>query len=367
MPGDERPSVASAASADGAAADFEGSAANLRVERFRSEASEWDAFVRGAESWTHPHLHGWRDVVADVFGHDCPYLAARGPDGRLSGVLPLVRVRSVLFGDFLVSVPFLNYGGALGEAPAVRALTEEAARLADAEGVDLLELRSRTSQPLGLSVSHRKITMVMDLPEDAEVLWKDLDSKVRSQVRRPRKAEMSAAVGPEQLDAFYRVFSQHMRDLGTPVMPRAFFQAVADRFGEDVRFAAVYTEGGKPVAVGCALRWADELELTWASDLFDYRRDAPNMLLYWTLMERAIEEGCRTFNFGRCTPGSGTHRFKSQWGSRDEQLHWYQHGEGADATPSPDDGAYAWGPKVWRKLPLPLANLLGPRIVKYIP
>lgn len=342
-------------------------AGGLRVDRFRGEASEWDGFVRSQEAWTHPHLHGWRDVLADVFGHACPYLAARGPDGRLRGVLPLARVRSVLFGDFLVSVPFLNYGGPLGEAAAVRALTEKAVRLAEAEDVDLLELRSRGPQPLDLSVSHRKITVVLDLPEDPEVLWKELDSKVRSQVRRPRKADMTATVGPEQVDAFYRVFSQHMRDLGTPVMPRVFFEALADRFADDVRFAAVHTEGGKPVAVGCALRWEDELELTWASDLFDYRRDAPNMLLYWTLMERGIEEGCRTFNFGRCTPGSGTHRFKSQWGSRDEQLHWYQHGEGADATPSPDDDAYAWGPKVWRKLPLPVANLLGPRIVKYIP
>jgi hypothetical protein len=110
--------------------------------------------------------------------------------------------------------------------------------------------------------------------------------------------------------------------------------------------------------------------MTWASALSEYNRIAPNMLLYWSFMERAIEQGLGLFNFGRCSPGVGTHRFKRQWGSRDEQLWWYQHAPGGvteAATPSPDSGAWAWGPRVWRKLPLPLANVLGPRVVKYIP
>jgi hypothetical protein len=108
--------------------------------------------------------------------------------------------------------------------------------------------------------------------------------------------------------------------------------------------------------------------MTWASSLYAYNRISPNMLLYWSFMERAITEGVSLFNFGRCSPGAGTHRFKRQWGSRDEQLHWYQYGSGDQAaTPSPDDGAYAWGPKIWRRLPLPVATALGPWIVRSIP
>ena len=108
--------------------------------------------------------------------------------------------------------------------------------------------------------------------------------------------------------------------------------------------------------------------MTWASALAKYSRVAPNMLLYWSFIERAAREGLRTFNFGRCSPGGSTHRFKRQWGGRDEPLHWYQWSPDAAAkTPSPDDGAYAWGPKLWKWLPLPVASWLGPRIVRYIP
>ncbi len=339
------------------------------VGDFRGAPSEWDGFVRRASNGTVCHLYAWRHVMEEVFGHETHYLAARGPGGRLRGVLPLVRVRSLLFGDFLVSMPFLSDGGPLGDDEAVAALAQAAAERTRAWGVDLLELRSREALPVDLAVSHRKITVVLDLPDDPEVLWKDhLKSKVRSQARRPRKAGMTASFGPGELGPFYHVFQRHMRDLGTPVLPRAWFEALLARFPDEARLACVYTEDGEPAAGGFGFRWEGEVEITWASALREHSRDAPNMLLYWAFMERAIEEGCERFNFGRCTPGSGTHRFKSQWGTRDVPLHWYQHpADGPEGTPSPDDDAWAWGPRVWRRLPLAVANRLGPRIVKHIP
>ena len=126
--------------------------------------------------------------------------------------------------------------------------------------------------------------------------------------------------------------------------------------------------GDQPTAAGCGFRWGDEFEMTWASALSAYRRFAPNMLLYWAFMERAVREGLKVFNFGRCTPGAGTHQFKRQWGSRDEPLWWYQHSAGGvESTPSPDAGAYALGARAWKLLPLPVATALGPRIVRLIP
>jgi hypothetical protein len=157
-----------------------------------------------------------------------------------------------------------------------------------------------------------------------------------------------------------------MRDLGTPVQSRALFEALADAFGDDLWVGAAWL-GDVPVAGGVGFRWGTEFEMTWASSLHAHSKLSPNMGLYWAFMERACREGLSCFNFGRCSPGVGTHRFKRQWGSRDEQLWWYQHGAGAAATPSPDDGAYSWGPRLWKKLPLPLANLLGPPIVAGIP
>jgi FemAB-related protein (PEP-CTERM system-associated) len=316
--------------------------------------------------WTHFHLFGWKTVIERSLGHECLYLAT-GDGSAPSGVLPLVRVRSALFGHFLVSMPFVNYGGPLGDPAAVQALTQRAVELASRDRVHLLELRSRVPLPIDLPVSHRKITVVLDLPADPAALWQALGSKLRSQVKRPQKEGLSVRFGPDQVEPFYQVFAEHMHDLGTPAMPRAFFRAIANQFGDAAWFGCAYHQG-RAVACGAGFRWGDELELTWASSLAAYNRLAPNMLLYWAFMERAVQAGVTLFNFGRCTPEAGTHRFKRQWGSRDEPLWWYQRASGGTAaTPSPSDSKYAWGPRLWRRLPLPLASALGPRIVRFIP
>lgn len=330
-----------------------------------SDGAAWDACVRASEGWTHFHLWGWKRVMEEALGHDCAYLGAFDEDGALRGVLPLVRVESAVFGRFLMSMPFVNYGGPLGDDEAVRALAAAALRLAAERSSKLLELRSRRELPLDLPASHRKVTVVLDVPEDSERLWQELKSKVRSQVRRPMKEGVEVRFGADQVDAFHGVFARHMRDLGTPVQSVELFRAIAREFPDDAWFAAAYL-GEEPVAGACGFRWADEFEITWASSLREHNRIAPNMLLYWALMERCSREGVRTFNFGRCTPGGNTHRFKLQWGGRDEPLFWYQSPAGASA-PSPDGGVFELATRLWSRLPLPVANALGPRIVRFIP
>jgi FemAB-related protein (PEP-CTERM system-associated) len=339
------------------------------IAPYEGTAGEWDDFVRGSAGWSHFHLYGWRGVMERAMGHDTPYLAARNVSGRLEGVLPLVRVRSLVFGDYLVSMPFLNYGGPLGSEAAVRSLAHAAVELADQAGCSLMELRSRHELALDLPASHRKVTVTMPLtPGDPDAVLASFKAKVRSQVRRPRKEGVAVEFGHDQLGAFYAVFAEHMRDLGTPVLSRCWFEEIAATFGDSAWFACARMPDGKPVAGGCGFRWASEFEMTWASSLWDYSRIAPNMLLYWRFMERAAEEGLETFNFGRCTPDGGTHRFKMQWGGMDEPLWWYHRPADAGATtPNPDEGALSLGPKLWRKLPLPIAGALGPRIVRLIP
>jgi serine/alanine adding enzyme len=339
----------------------------VRVERFTGRPEEWDALARRSPGFTHFHLHGWRTVMERVFGHECLYLAAYDDSSTLTGVLPLVRVKSMLFGHFLVSMPFLNYGGPLGSPAAIVALVDHAAGIARAQHVKLLELRSRVPLPVPLPVSHRKITVLLPLPQSEPALMKQLDAKLRSQIRRPQKEGVTVRFGPDQIGPFFEVFARHMRDLGTPTQPRLLFETIADIFPEDAWFGCAWYQG-RPIACGCAFRWSDELEMTWASSLSAYKRIAPNMLLYYRFMERAIEAGIGTFNFGRSTPNSGTHRFKSQWGSRDEPLWWYDLAAGDTVkTPSPDDAGYAWGPRLWKRLPAAVATMLGPRIVRYIP
>ncbi|HKS05746.1 MAG TPA: FemAB family XrtA/PEP-CTERM system-associated protein [Gemmatimonadaceae bacterium] len=338
----------------------------MRVELFSGDAHTWDAFAAQQDGFTHFHRYGWRGVIESVFGHECSYLVARDGD-TLCGVLPLVRVKSVVFGHYLVSMPFLNYGGPLGSDAAVGALVDHVSVRATKDRAKLLELRSRRELPIDLRASHRKITVVLDLAPTADATFKQFDAKLRSQVRRPQKEGVTVQFGRDQVDPFFHVFARHMRDLGTPTQSRRFFTAIADAFPEDALFACAYLRG-QPVAAGCGFTFGTEFEMTWASSLREFNRESPNMLLYWACIERAVERGLKTFNFGRCTPGSGTHRFKMQWGGREEPLWWYGLSSTPDAaTPSPNDGAYSWGPRLWRHLPTPLATALGPRIVRYIP
>jgi len=340
----------------------------VHVSEYRGDGADWDEVVAADPGGTLFQRHGWKQVMERALDHETLYLQAADESG-LRGVLPLVRVRSRLFGHYLVSMPFLNYGGPAGDPAAVRALVGHATDLAQAEGADLLELRSAVELPgVDLPVSRRKVTVVLDLPDAIDALWDSLRSKVRSQVRRPRKEGCEVRIGHDQLGAFHQVFTRHMRDLGTPAQGRGFFEEILRAFGDDVAVACVYLED-EPVAAGWTFHWGEEAEITWASSLREHNRIAPNMLLYWDLMEHAIDRGARVFNFGRCTPGSGTHRFKMQWGGREIPLWWYQHSADAKAaaTPSPDDRRYALGVKAWTRLPMPVANAIGPRLVRLLP
>jgi serine/alanine adding enzyme len=339
----------------------------IRVEEFTGSAEEWDTFASAQSGFTHFHRLGWRVVMQRVFGHECVYLAARDAEEELIGILPLVRVRSLVFGHYLVSMPFLNYGGPLGTDVGIRALVDEAVELARRDNVKLLELRS--SMPLGieLPVSHRKITVLLDLPVSPQQLLERFGAKLRSQIRRPQKEGITVTFGRDQVEPFYAVFSRHMRDLGTPTQSLTFFREIATQFPDDCWFACAYLSG-QPVAAGCGFRYGDEFEMTWASSLREYNRESPNMLLYWACMERAIGDGIKRFNFGRCTPGTGTHRFKMQWGGREQPLWWYGLAASSEiTTPSPSSSGFRWGPRIWRRLPTSIATAFGPSIVRYIP
>jgi FemAB-related protein (PEP-CTERM system-associated) len=335
---------------------------------------EWDAFVRTAEGASFCHLSGWARIMSGAMGHRVRGIVARDGNDEIVGVLPLVEMRSLLFGHHLVSVPFLNYGGPLGSGEARREMVRHAISTAAGLGAATLQLRSRSAHlgleedDLGLRTDREKVTVLLDLPSDSEELWSSFKGKVRSQVRRPTKDGMEARLGPDQRDAFYRVFAHNMRDLGTPVLPRALFDQIADTFPDRTIFAAVYSDG-VPVAGSCGFCFGEEYEMTWASSLREFNRSAPNMLLYWACMEEAIRRGLRVFNFGRCTPGEGTHRFKLQWGGYDEPLHWRRW---TPVPPEADDaeskgGLFERAIGVWQRLPVPLANRLGPIVSKRIP
>lgn len=327
---------------------------------------EWDAFVPTAPGATFCHLAAWRSIIADVMGHEPVYLVARGADDEIIGVLPMFRLRSRLFGNRLVSMPFLNYGGPIGLPGGVAALLDAAVEEARLSGVRDLELRTREPITSELAVADRKVTVLLPLPEDSEELWSSFRSKVRSQIRRPMKEEMQPRFGPDQLDSFYEVYSRNMRDLGTPVLPRALFERIATDFPEESIFATIQHDD-RAVAAGAGFIFGDEFEITWASALREYSRDAPNMLLYWSFMEEVIRRGVSTFNFGRCTPGEGTHRFKRQWGGQDQPLPWLIWPVDGSQKSEEPGRLVRFASSLWQKLPMGVANRLGPAVARQLP
>lgn len=331
-----------------------------------TELGEWDAVANASASGaTFCHQSGWARVMSDVLGHEPRYLAV-GDDG-ISAILPLVRVRSRLFGHYLLSMPFLNYGGPAGAPEAQGALVAESLALAAGMGVDLLELRTRERVVEGMAQSKRKLLVLLDLPETPELLWDEVfRSKLRGKIKRPMKEGMETHFGSDQLDAFYDVFSRNMRDLGTPVLPRRFFEAVVAHIPNAIVGAVHYQ--GRPVAAGFGFLHLDEFEMTWASSVREFNTMKPNMLLYWDFMRTVIARGGRRFNFGRSTPGSSTHDFKLGWGGSDWPLSWAQWSRAAvSATPSPERPLFRIATATWKRLPLPIANRLGPLLSPDLP
>jgi FemAB-related protein (PEP-CTERM system-associated) len=330
------------------------------------EIHSWDAFVGGCRSSSFCHLAGWRAILEDVMGHETYYLTARLEDGRLEGVLPLVRVRSRLFGHYLISMPFLNYGGPLGNETSRAQLCSQALSLARRLNVDLLEVRSRDVSPPGMNPAARKITILLPLPATPEQLWEEgFRSKLRNKIKRPINHGMEVRFGAAELTPFYEIFARNMRDLGTPVLPRRWFEAIETNFRDQVIFAAVYWRDA-PVAAGCGFLWQKEFELTWSSALREHNSRHPNMLLCWALMQETIKRGADCFNFGRSTPDSSTHHFKEQWGGRDVPLPWGSWGRRA-TPPSPTSAKYRIARGVWSRLPIYLSKRIGPTLARQLP
>ena len=331
--------------------------------------SDWDRFVDRHPAATLYHLWRWRCVFEGAFGHRTIALAARR-GGAVAGVLPLVVMRSRLFGRFAVSLPFVNYGGVCAEDDDVaREMVEKAAAIARDEQLSHVELRHVARRLPHLPARQHKVGMHMALGRAPEVVWQGLDRKVRNQVRKAEKSGLAVQIGgAELLNRFYDVFARNMRDLGTPVYSIAFFEHVLATFPRAANVFVV-EHGGASVGGAITLRYRDTIEVPWASSLREYRQYCPNNLLYWRMIEHAIASGATTFDFGRSTPNEGTFHFKAQWGAQPQPLHWEYALVGRTDLPdlSPANARFKTAIATWKRLPLFVTNWVGPHIVRSIP
>jgi FemAB-related protein (PEP-CTERM system-associated) len=317
--------------------------------------NQWDAFVAAASDGTVAHRWAWLRIVKDTYGHDTyPLAAVRG--GRLVGVLPLVLVRSRLYGRRLVSMPYLDCGGicAAGDVEAEQQLLKAAVELAT-ELHGSLELRHRTARSYPLPVSTHKVSMILDLGGGESAVWQQIKSNRRGQVRKARRNGLdSTMTGEDGVSAFFDVLATNMRDLGSPVHRRSFFQHIVRALGEDARIQLV-RQGDAVVGAGLLLIQGDTTVLPFSSALRSSFALGTNQLLYWDAIRYALERGCQIFDFGRSSPDSGTYEAKREWAARPSQLYWY-----GSATGSADPSrAGQFAVRIWKRLPVPVATAGG--------
>ena len=232
-----------------------------------------------------------------------------------------------------------------------------------------MEFRQELPLGNGFPVKTSKVSMRLEIPKSEKDLWASFPSKLRSQIRKPQKEGMTVRIARhEELENFYRIFSINMRDLGTPVYPKHFFRNILDHFPDNSWICTVST-GTIPVASGFLVGFKGNLEIPWASSIRGYNRLGPNMLLYWSCLEFACNRGFRIFDFGRSTVGESTYRFKEQWGAVSHTMYWHywMTNEGPIPEINPQNRKYRFAIGMWKKLPVPVTRLFGPRIVRNIP
>jgi FemAB-related protein (PEP-CTERM system-associated) len=336
---------------------------------------DWDAFVTAFPQASLYHLSGWPELAREVFGHRALYVESRDPSGALLGVLPVIQQRSRLLGNFATSLAFCNSGGPLAADPQVAArLMHAAVGATEALGCRYLEFRDTQPRLVNWPRRTDKVTLRLELPATFEALSKRLGAKLRAQVKRAEREGITCRTGSaELLDDFYAVFAENMRDLGTPVYPKRFFRAMLERFATYCQLVVI-DWNGEPAAAAFLTFWRACAEVPWASCRAQAKPLGLNMKLYWELLALSVSRGCAVFDFGRSTVDSGTYRFKRQWGAQPQPLYWYRWERAVGEQPPAGSvhgeersRAMRLATAVWQRLPLSIANRLGPLISGALP
>lgn len=344
---------------------------NLNV-RFAVSADQlsWDNYVLGHPDGTAFQLFAWGMAVKQAYALQRIYLLAEY-EGKVCGVIPLIAMGIPMIGHELISLPYCDAGGILADSQEVaQALWNKALAIAE-ERHCVCRIRSNCPIPFAGEYQSDKVRMVLDLPENSDLLLASLKSKLRSQIKKPLRDGLVAKIGAEELTRdFYAVFAENMRDLGSPVHSKKWIDSVVAEYKERARVAVVYAADGIPAAAGIILLHSITAVIPWASSLRRYNGLSPNMLLYWTLLAFSADSGFKRFDFGRSTPGEGTWRFKEQWGAVPQPLYWYANKEGKSVSSHKNTGGSSrnrqMAAALWSKLPVSGANWLGSRIRKYI-
>lgn len=327
--------------------------------------ARWDSFVLNCPEATFFHKAAWQDIIASVFGHKTYFLEA-SHQGNLLGILPLAHVNSFLFGNALVALPFAVYGGIASVTPdASIALEQEADALARRLGVDHLEFRNISPRHSDWPTQDLYVTFRKEIFSDVEANMLAIPRKQRAMVRKGIKNQLNSRVD-RQSDTFFKLFADNVHRHGTPALPKRYFDALLNTFGDDCEILTVEAPDGRPLSSVLSFYFRDEVLPYYAGDDESAREFAANDFKYWELMRRSCERGVRIFDYGRSKVGTGPYAFKKNWGFEPQALHYEYCLYKRDSIPqnNPNNAKYKYFIKGWQRLPIGIANWLGPYIVR---
>jgi FemAB-related protein (PEP-CTERM system-associated) len=330
----------------------------------------WNKYLDDAADANFYQRFEWQQLNQAHFGHPIYPIVSQDENG-INGVLPIVFIKSRLFGRILCSMPFVNFGGVCADRIEVeKNLVQHAMKLAAEVNADYLELRSSKSSSLGLEESTRKVSMVIRLEDGHESIWTGFKSKHRKNIKRAYKYDVNIRTGHAELvDDFYHVMSHSWRDLGTPFYKKRYFEELFDYFSDqDLKIFAVYMNG-QPISVAMNGYFKQTVEGMWMGTIKEYRKLQPTYILYWEMIKDCCERGYSSFHLGRSTADSTGETFKKKWNAEIKQLYWQYYMPDGNEMPqlNVDNTKYKLAIDAWKKLPLPVAGFLGPLISKSIP
>jgi len=326
---------------------------------------QWDEFVENSSSATFFHKAGWKDVIEKAFGHKTYFLYTED-QGKITGILPLVHIKSFLFGNSLSSCAFCVYGGIVADnKETYQELDKKACQLAEELGVDHLEMRNQEQLTPERPYKELYVTFRKELDEDEEKNMLAIPRKQRAVIRKGIKAGLVSEIDSE-IDRFYQAYSQSVRNLGTPVFAKKYFSILKQVFKEQCEVLTIIDKNGQLIASVMSFFFKDEVLPYYGGGTEHARAVQGNDFMYWEVMRRAVAKGIKVFDYGRSKEGTGSYRFKKHWGFEPKPLFYEFHLVKSDSIPdiNPLNPKYQLFIAAWKRLPLPVSQVVGPWLAK---
>ncbi len=343
---------------------------DILTTKIETDPPAWDEYLRKHRIKSIFYDVRWGKIVQQAYGNRVFYLSTYRK-GEVVGICQFIEQKSRIFGSHLTSLPYFDVSGILADdEETLGKLIKAAKRLSQSTNSQWLELRQREKLPnseafSSLPMRTDKVDLKLKLPANKNALWNQFKPKVRNLIRKAEKNNLQTQIGSENLlGKFYDVYLDNMRNLGSPAHSKRFFELILEEFSQEAKIIII-EHLTKPIAGAVMIADGDNLYIPWAASLWRYKHLSANMLLYWRMLEYAIENEFEYFDFGRSTLDSGTHKFKKQWGANEYPLYWYYILSSDKKMPElrPDSKKYKFFVACWKRLPIFATRFLGPKLI----